>query len=123
LLVAADVKEKGLSNQTYSSLDAEKLLVDYKGFLIFSVKLLGNDKNFAQGCIAVIKQGHKNVKVHQANVPPEAAETDWSPKTYLSQNYFYFIENEIDLAKPIILEINRQDNEKSRFYFNFPKIK
>jgi hypothetical protein len=125
LLIAADVKEKTLTKQNISSMDTEKLLADYKGFLVFSVKLLGNDKNFTQGCTALIKQDNKTVKMQQAAIPNEAAETTWNAKehTFLAQCYFYFLENEVDLNKSIILEIIKQDGNKSNFYFNLPKIK
>lgn len=124
LLIAADMKEKTLSNQTMNPVDAEKLLADYKGFLVFSVKLLGNDKNFAQNSVAVLKQNNKIVKFHQAVIPSES-ETKWSPveRSFSSQCYFYFLENEIDLDKPVILTITKRDKQKSNFYFNLRNIK
>lgn len=124
LLIAADMKEKMLINQNMSSVDVEKLLADYKGFLVFSVNLLGKDKNFAQNSIAVLKQNNKIIKFHQAVIASEM-ETKWKPmeNLFFSQCYFYFLEKEIDLNKPIILTITKQDSQQSNFYFNLPKIK
>lgn len=125
LLIAADAKEKALTKQNVVKSDAEKMISDYQGFLVFSVKLFGNAKDFAQGCTAQIKQGKKIVQVYQNTIPSVATETTWKPKEplYFSQCYFYFFDKEIDLNKPIYLEIIKQDKMESSFYFDLSRIK
>ena len=125
LLIASDAKEKTLIKQNLTKVDTEKLLADYNGFLVFSVKLFGSTKDFAQGCNAQIKQGKTIISSYQNTIPPEAADTIWKPKEplYVTQCYFYFLEKDIDITKPISLEILKSDKLGSSFYFDLPRIK
>lgn len=125
LLMATDAREKTLNGQNVSLLDSERVLADYTELLSFSMVLFGNTEEFAQNAKVVLKQGKKNIKAYQVNVPlqAESISQDGGQPVYKGQCYFYFLEKDIKLDSPVILAVTTNDKKQHSFYFDMTKIK
>lgn len=125
LLMATDAREKTLNEQNVSLFDSERILTDYTELLSFSMVLFGDKEDFMKNAHVVLKQGKKMIKAYQVNIPlsTENIAKDGGQPVFKGQCYFYFLEKEIQLDKPIILAITTRDKKQHSFYFDMPKIK
>ncbi|MDR3592390.1 MAG: hypothetical protein P4N41_22235 [Negativicutes bacterium] len=125
LLLAADARDKALNAQGINRADAEKILTDYNGYVIFGVVVSGSEPNFSDKLAAVVKQDKKTVKEYTGTRPPKAEKAPWSPETppvYVCHAYIYFKSKDIATDKPLVLQINSGRQER-RFSFDLTQYK
>lgn len=124
LLLAADAKQKALDGQLAGNIDSERILGDYAGYIVFSVKLFGDEKKFTDHIAAVLKQGKMQVPTYQLLVPTEAVKNSWYPKKpkYGTECYIYFLERSVDMQAPVTLLVTTGKRDH-KFYFDLPRIK
>jgi hypothetical protein len=123
LLVAADAREKSLNGQTISLVDSQKALQPYLGYLTFRVVLFGSTPHFSESIKCVLKTNQNTIDFYQSS-PAEVTKTPWYPNQplYMSKQYFYFLDNQMDLDAPSTLIVNTADKREHKFYFNLPDI-
>jgi len=124
LLLATDARQKTLNGQPVRLRDSEQILGNYVGYLVFSVDLFGNSKDFARSVKAWLQQKDARVPVHEVLVPSPSAKTEWWPQKprYHTRCYLYFYEPNVNLQQPAILVVTT-GKQQHRFYFDLPKIK
>jgi hypothetical protein len=93
LLIAADSREKIRSGNPVTLKDAEKLLENYQGSLIFRVTRPNSAPNNSDKVSAVIQQGTKTIEASTVN-------------TNADENYYlYFPKKEIAGDKSLLLKV------------------
>lgn len=125
LLLAANARDKTLKAQPVSLEDSQPILIDYAGMLSFSAVLLGRTPQFAQKMNVRLLQDKKEIAVYQSNTPAQAeksAAANGSGELFYAQCYFYFLEKNVDLTKPLVLSITTTDNTERRFFFDLVKM-
>lgn len=126
LLVAADARDKLLGRRNVSLTDGEKVLTDYSGYLVFAATVFGSEPTFAEKGAAVLKQGGKIVKARLYSVPFAAEKTAWSTEkspVFAVQCYVYFFAKDINLDKPVTLQITVNDKRRYRYYFDLSQFR
>jgi hypothetical protein len=126
LLLAADARDKTLNSQTISKADAEKILTDYNGYIIFGVVVFGGAQDFADKLVIAVKQGKKTVLAHQESRPAKAEKAAWSPAqnpVYACHAYFYFKSKDIAIDMPLVLQISGNGVQDRRFNFDLGRYK
>jgi len=126
LLLASDARDKTLNTQPIRQADAEKILTDYNGYVIFGVVVYGGTPDFADKLIVSVKQGTKTVKAYSDNRPSKAEKASWSPEqspVYVCNSYFYFRSKDIAIDKPLVLQISAAGKQDRRFYFDLARYK
>jgi hypothetical protein len=119
LLIAADARDKVLAGNEVTLADVEKVLTDYNGYMIFGVTLFSPDAGFSGKVSAKLRQGSKVTKAYLIDIPPagEKPASDQVPY-YQAQGFIYFLIKDIDLDKPVSLQIITRDKRQHHFYFN-----
>ena len=126
LLLAADARDKTLNSQPVSVSDAEKILTDYNGFVIFGAIIFGSEPDFADKLTVTVRQDKKTVKEQMDTRPAKAEKAAWSSAqkpVYVCQAYFYFKSKDIANDKPVVLQISGSGKLERRFSFDLAKYK
>ncbi|MDR3564863.1 MAG: hypothetical protein P4N59_25990 [Negativicutes bacterium] len=126
LLIAADARDKTLNSQTVRLSDAEQVLTEYNGYLIFGVIVFGNEADFAAKMVASLMQGGKSVRPQSMYQPPEVEKAAWSSsQTPVSSARWllYFKMKDLAVDKPLVLQINQNGKPDRRFFFDLAGIR
>jgi hypothetical protein len=122
--LATSVREKSLNGNHLTLQESGRILSDYAGLLSFSVVLFGNHDQFAKNAIVYVKQQDKTIPAYQKIIPVHADRSNLqAPKNFTVQCYFYFLEKEINLGRPVTLVIITGDKNGHKFTFDLNKIK
>lgn len=123
-LIAADARDKTLERQQITLTDSKKLLEQYAGYLTFSVNLFGTDENLGKDIQCILKTETGNIRP-QYSTASVIQKTSWFPQRpfFKAMQYYYFIQEQITITKPITLIIITADNQEHRFNFDLGKIK
>lgn len=117
LLLAADARDKAIAGKPIKLKDAEKVLTDYNGYIIFSVSLFGFEPDFADKVTVTLRQGKRTIKAHNIAMVPTEEKGRLEP-LFASQCYVYFHSKDINADKTVKLEIVAADKRKRSFHFD-----
>ena len=119
LLVAADARDRALGGGTAAPADAEKVLGDYGGDVVFGVTLFGREPGFAAKVSVGLRQGRKKLKPQQVVAPVAEAVAGRPPGKglYRAQVYVYFSQRDVDADGAATLTASAADGRRRSFRF------
>jgi len=125
LLLASDSRDKILSRQVVDPADADKVLAEYNGYLVFGATLFSDKPDFAGNATAVIIQGKNTIKAELFYRSDGDTTTDSQGQTkiFSTKCYIYFAARNVDINKLAVLQITCSKHHKSRFYFDLAKFR
>ena len=117
LLIAADARDRTAAGGTVGAADADKVLGDYDGYVIFGVTLAGTQAaDLADKYTATLRQGRKHLKPSLVNALQTPA-ADGST-SYQVQVFFYFPSGDVVLDRTATLAVAAADGRQR--YFRVP---
>lgn len=117
LLLAADARDKAIAGRTAGAGDAEAVLNDYGGYIIFGISLFGFEPDFADKVTVTLRQGKRTVKARNVTLLP-VEEPDRPEPLFNRQGYVYFRCREVKTDKPATLVVVAADGRSRSFSFN-----
>ncbi|HWQ61828.1 MAG TPA: hypothetical protein VN521_05920 [Negativicutes bacterium] len=121
LLIAADARDRTAAGGAVAAGDADKVLSDYAGYVIFGVTLVGDRADFAGKYTASLRQGRKYVRPSLVRAPPPPA-ADGSPP-YRVQVYFYFPAQDVATDRSATLTVAAADKRQRFFSVHFGELR
>jgi len=116
LLVAAEARDRTRAGGPMTRADAERVLGDYRGYVIFGVTLFGEQADFAARLTARALLGRRTLRPALVHLPP-AAEATADGSRFWTQLYLYFPDKDFRADSRAVLQVTTADGRRRSFSF------
>ncbi|KYZ77219.1 hypothetical protein AXX12_03540 [Anaerosporomusa subterranea] len=122
ILVAANAREKALSNQPILLENSEKALAQYNGYLVFSITIHSQDPSAPVKLNAKLVQDKQTLTAYYIS-PPTYSQYNVNGKILASaQFYLYFVDKTLLRNRPVLLLLTDDTKHNRSFFFDLEKV-